>query len=56
MLKNEFMKNLHITVEGTDIVENEETEYYYRIRCDAANQWNDAVIAAQITAAEAAAL
>jgi hypothetical protein len=45
-----------LSVEPKRIVENEETEYYYRIRCDAANQWNDAVIAAQITAAEAAAL
>ena len=45
-----------LSVEPKRIVENEETEYYYRIRCDASLQWNDAVIVADLTAAEAAAL
>jgi hypothetical protein len=45
-----------LSVEPHRDVANEKTDYYYRIRCDAANQWTDAVIAAQITAAEAAAL
>ena len=45
-----------IAIEPHRDVANEKTDYYYRIRCDAANQWTDAVIAAQITASEAAAL
>ena len=45
-----------LSVEPHRDVANEKTDYYYRIRCDAANQWTDAVIAAQITASEAAAL
>ena len=45
-----------LSVEPKRIVENEETEYYYRIRCDASVQWADSVIVADITAAEAAAL
>ena len=45
-----------LSVEPKRIVEEEETEYYYRIRCDAALQWADSVIVADITAAEAAAL
>ena len=45
-----------ISIEPHRDVANEKTDYYYRIRCDAANQWTDAVIAAQITASEAAAL
>lgn len=45
-----------LSVEPKRIVEDEETEYYYRIRCDASLQWNDAVIVADLTAAEAAAL
>ena len=42
-----------LSVEPKRIVENEETEYYYRIRCDASVQWADSVIVADITAAEA---
>jgi len=45
-----------LSVEPKRIVENEETEYYYRIRCDASVQWADSVIVADITAAEAASL
>ena len=45
-----------LSVEPHRDVPNENTEYYYRIRCDATVQFSDAVIAAQITAAEAAAL
>ena len=45
-----------LSVEPKRIVEDEETEYYYRIRCDASVQWADSVIVADITAAEAAAL
>ena len=45
-----------LSVEPKRIVENEETEYYYRIRCDASVQWADSVIVADITTAEAAAL
>ena len=42
-----------LSVEPKRIVEDEETEYYYRIRCDASVQWADSVIVADITAAEA---
>lgn len=45
-----------LSVEPKRIPENEETEYYYRIRCDASLQWNDACVIADITPAEAAAL
>ena len=45
-----------LSVEPKRIVEDEETEYYYRIRCDASVQWADSVIVADITSAEAAAL
>ena len=37
-----------LSVEPKRIVENEETEYYYRIRCDASLQWNDAVVVAEL--------
>lgn len=45
-----------LSVEPKRIVENEETEYYYRIRCDATTQFADSVIYADITSTEAAAL
>ena len=45
-----------ISVEPKRIVEAENTEYYYRIRCDATTQFADSVIVADISAAEAAAL
>ena len=45
-----------LSVEPKRIVEDENTEYYYRIRCDATNQFDDAVVCAIMTAAEAAAL
>ena len=45
-----------LSVEPNRIVKDENTEYFYRIRCAAANQFNDSVICADITAAEAAAL
>jgi len=45
-----------ISVEPKRIVEAENTEYYYRIRCDATTQFADSVIVADITAAEAASL
>ena len=45
-----------ISVEPKRIVETENTEYYYRIRCDATTQFADSVIVADITATEAAAL
>lgn len=45
-----------LSVEPKRIVEDEETEYYYRIRCDASLQWNDAIIVADLTAEEAAGL
>ena len=45
-----------LSVEPNRVVKDENTEYYYRIRCDATVQWPDAVIVAQMTAAEAAAL
>ena len=41
---------------GKRIVEEENTEYYYRFRGDATVQFADSVIVADITAAEAAAL
>ena len=37
-----------LSVEPKRIVENEETEYYYRIRCDASLQWNDAVVVGEL--------
>ena len=45
-----------LSVEPNRKVAYEETEYYYRIRCAAGVQWKDAVIAANITATEAAAI
>ena len=45
-----------ISVEPKRIVEEENTEYYYRFRGDATVQFADSVIVADITAAEAAAL
>ena len=45
-----------ISLEPKRIVEEEETEYYYRMRCDASVEYADSVIVADITAAEAAAL
>jgi len=45
-----------VSVEPKRIVEDEETEYYYRMRCDASVEYTDSVIVADITAAEAAAL
>lgn len=45
-----------LSVEPKRLVESEETEYYYRLRCDAGLQWVDSVIVADMTAAEAAAL
>lgn len=43
-----------LSVEPNRVAKDENTEYFYRIRCAVANQWADAVIAAQITATEAA--
>ena len=37
-----------ISIEPKRIVENEETEYYYRMRCDASLQWNDAVVVGEL--------
>ena len=45
-----------LSVEPHRDVANENTEYYYRIRCDASVQWNDSVIVGDITASEAASL
>lgn len=45
-----------LSVEPNRIVKDENTEYYYRIRCACANQWADSVICADITASEAAGL
>ena len=45
-----------ISVEPKRIVEEENTEYYYRFRGDATLQYADSCIVADITAAEAAAL
>ena len=45
-----------LSVEPNRVVAEEKTEYYYRIRCDASLQWNDAIVVADMTAAEAAAL
>jgi len=45
-----------ISVEPKRIVEAENTEYYYRIRCDATTQFADSVIVADITGAEATSL
>ena len=45
-----------LSVEPNRIVKDENTEYFYRIRCACANQWADSVICADITSAEAAAL
>ena len=45
-----------LSVEPKRIVEDEETQYYYRMRCDASVEYTDSVIAAQITSSEAAAL
>ena len=45
-----------LSIEPKRKVEYEETEYYYRIRCAAAVQYADAVITADITATEAAAI
>ena len=45
-----------ISLEPKRIVEDEETEYYYRMRCDASVEYADSVVVADITAAEAAAL
>ena len=45
-----------ISVEPKRIVEEENTEYYYRFRGDATVQFADSVIVADISAAEAAAL
>ena len=43
-----------LSVEPNRVAKDENTEYFYRIRCAVANQWADAVIAAQITSSEAA--
>jgi len=45
-----------ISVEPKRIVEAENTEYYYRIRCDATTQFADSVIVADITSTEATSL
>ena len=45
-----------LSVEPKRIVEEEETEYYYRIRCDATLQWADSCIVADITSSEATSL
>ena len=45
-----------LSVEPKRIVEKEQTDYYYRLRCAAGVQWADAVITADITATEAAAI
>ena len=45
-----------LSVEPNRVVKDENTEYFYRIRCDATTQFADSVIVADITAAEAAAL
>ena len=45
-----------ISIEPDRIVKEEKTDYYYRLRCAAAVQYADAVIAANITATEAAAI
>jgi len=45
-----------LSVEPKRIVENEETEYYYRIRCDATLQFPDSCIVADITSTEATGL
>ena len=43
-----------LSVEPKRIVENEETQYYYRIRCAASLQWNNAFITGVMTSTEAA--
>ena len=45
-----------VSIEPDRIVKEEKTDYYYRLRCAAAVQYKDAVIAANITATEAAAI
>lgn len=45
-----------VSIEPDRIVKEEKTDYYYRLRCAAAVQYADAVIAANITATEAAAI
>jgi len=45
-----------LSVEPNRIVAEEKTEYYYRIRCAASLQWNDAFITGVMTPAEAAAV
>ena len=45
-----------LSVEPNRVTAEEKTEYYYRIRCDASLQWNDAIVVADMTAQEAAAL
>ena len=45
-----------LSVEPKRIVENEETQYYYRIRCAASLQWDNAFITGVMTANEAAAI
>ena len=45
-----------VSVEPKRIPEDEETQYFYRLRCDASVEYADSVVVADITAAEAAAL
>ena len=45
-----------LSVEPNRVVAEEKTEYFYRIRCDASLQWTDAIVVADMTAAQAAAL
>ena len=52
-MKSHYGVYKDLSVEPWRDVPNENTEYYYRIRCDATNQFNDSVIVADITAAEA---
>lgn len=43
----------NLSVEPKRVVEQEKTEYYYRIRCDASLQWDDSIIVADMTEEEA---
>lgn len=45
-----------VSVEPKRVPEDEETQYFYRLRCDASVEYTDSVVVADITAAEAAAL
>ena len=45
-----------VSVEPKRVPEDEETQYFYRLRCDASVEYADSIVVADITAAEAAAL